>query len=125
MSTFSRAARVADEVRVALSTAIVREASDPALSLANITAVDLSNDLRHARVYWTALTVDSEARTIRDVERAFGRASGFLRRYLAENVALRHVPELVFQHDVSGDRGRRIDAILSDLEIPEDEEANG
>ena len=118
MTEYSRAARVADEVNQALARALLTEVRDQRLSGIMITTVRMSADLRNARVYWAPL--DSENFSDRDrkrTERSFGRASGFLRSYVAKNVELKYVPELTFRYDDTLETGRRIEELLHDVDI--------
>ena len=121
MKAFSRAQRVADQISASLSTAILTEVNDARLRQVALTAVKLSDDLSSGRVYWTFLdaSVERKPREQKSVERAFERAAGFLRSYVARNVSLKHVPELRFYFDEALERGRRMDALLSELDIPE------
>lgn len=85
------------------------DVTDPALTGVRINALVLSVDYRHARVHFairdatrTELTerTEDEARARRaEVERAFTRASPFLRARLAEAVETKRVPDLRFVFD--------------------------
>ena len=98
--------------------ALLSEVDDERIKLATINAVKLTPDLRYARIYWSLVKPDSSEREVTAASRSFGRATGFLRKYLARNLQLRYVPELDFQYDVSMDRGRRLDDLIDGLDIP-------
>ena len=82
--------------------ALLREdVSDPALTDARITSLVLSVDYRHARVHFAmcgAVSDDIE-RERAGVERAFERATPFLRAQLADAIELKRVPDLRFVFD--------------------------
>ena len=103
---------VGKAIQVALSEILHTETRDPGLSDVTITSVDMSRDLRTARVYVSVMS-GSEART--QVLGRLMRAMSFLRRALAQRVQLRHVPELVFAWDESMTQGARIDQLLDGL----------
>ena len=109
---FSRRERVGDYLQRELAVLIQRELRDPRLGMVSITAVDVSRDLAHARVYFTLLGCDTpeEAKPSADV---LNRAAGFLRSGLARDAAMRTVPRLRFQFDSSVGRGRDLEALIS------------
>lgn len=117
----TRAERVGEEVRAALASALLTEVNDPRLAMLSVTAVRLTDDLSFGRVYWTILAANDDPKADKAAERGLAAAGPFLRRYVAKTVRLRHTPEFVFEKDESISRGRRIEEILSVLEIPESE----
>ena len=77
--------------------------------MATITYVDVSPDLKSARVYFTLLAGQAGAEP---VLAAFKRAAAHLRRELAGRVSLRAVPELKFYFDASIERGDRLSRLI-------------
>lgn len=113
--------RVGDQIRAELSTLLLRSVRDPALPLITLTHVQLSRDLRHARVYYTAPLDASAVET----KRGLRRAAPFLRSQLGRRVRLRHVPELTFVYDDSFEREQRIAQVLEELHISAVDAADG
>ncbi len=109
----ARPQRVGDQIRAELSTLLLRSVRDPALRLITLTHVQLSLDLRHARVYYTAPIDASKVET----KRGLRRAGPFLRGQLGRRVRLRHVPELTFVYDDSFEREQRIAQVLEELHM--------
>jgi ribosome-binding factor A len=105
--------RVGDQIRAELSTLLLRSVRDPALHLITLTHVQVSRDLRHARVYYTA-PIDASAV---ETKRGLRRAAPFLRSQLGRRVRLRHVPELTFVYDDSFEREQRIAQVLEELHL--------
>ncbi len=103
---------VGKAIQVALSEILHMETRDPGLSEVTITAVEMSRDLRTARVYFSVMG-GAEAQ-IQVHERLIG-AMSFFRRTLAQRVHLRHVPELVFALDDSITQGARMEQLLNSL----------
>jgi ribosome-binding factor A len=109
---FSRSRRVGEQIRRSLAQLIHDEVKDPGVGMVTLTAVELSPDLAHARVFFTALVDDDAAQ--RASEAALQRAAGFLRRELGRLVKLRLVPDLQFVYDHSVDHGRRLSALIDE-----------
>jgi ribosome-binding factor A len=116
MITSRRQKRVADLLMEELGALIALELEDPRLQFVNVTAVEVSSDLRHARVYVTHLGTPEEEPGVLE---ALQHASGYLRRELARRVILRHVPELSFHIDDTLERARRIDQLIERLHADE------
>ena len=108
-----RSERVASGIQRVLGTALVQEIRDPLAAQANITHVNVSPDLRQARVYFALLSgeePDPGAATD-----ALTRAIPFLRRQLAEQLDLRFTPNIQFVYDEQLQGARRIQSLLKSL----------
>ena len=108
-----RPERIGDQIRAELSTLLLRSVRDPALRLITLTHVQVSRDLRHARVYYTA-PIDASAI---ETKRGLRRAAPFLRSQLGKRVRLRHIPELTFVYDDSFEREQRIAQVLEEIHL--------
>lgn len=110
-----RSERLQDQIRSDISELLQREVVDPRLAhgvMISITAVELTEDLRYARVYVSILGSDEQ---VRDAFAGIRHATGFLRRGLAQRLTLRFVPELNFQLDPSLVRGARVLELLKEI----------
>jgi ribosome-binding factor A len=110
---YSRAERVADQIRMEVADILMRKIKDPRVRSVTVTHVELTNDLRIARVFVTALGSDAETK---DVFAALSKACGFVRSELGRRLTLRYLPEVVFVKDVSGPRGDRILQLLDEIQ---------
>jgi ribosome-binding factor A len=120
-----RSVRVGERIRAELMEMILRgEVHDPGVVDVIVSAVRVSDDLSHARVYLRRLESASEAERERVVT-AMGRAGGFLRRELSKRLALRTVPALRFYWDESVDHGTRMEEILDELRRERSEGSGG
>jgi len=117
---FSRAQRVADQVQRDLSELIHRELRDPRVGLVTITAVDVSRDLSHAKVYVSSL--GDEAGSEQWIE-ALQHAAGFLRTQLRQTLKIRNVPRLQFVYDRSLARGVRLSHLIDEAVASSEQEA--
>ena len=116
MSQGSRPDRVADQIRGELGQLLARDVHDPGIGFVTITRVQVTPDLQHARVFYTALGDD---RTRRNSDRALHRAIPFLRRQIGSRLRLRRVPELEFIYDESIAGQDRIEQLLHELHAGE------
>lgn len=121
-ATYKRATRVADQIRMEVAEIIMRKTKDPRVSSVTVTDVELSNDLRFARVYVTTLR-DGQAEV--DAFEGLAKAAGFIRAELGRRLHLRYTPELIFQKDMSGPQGDRILTLLGQVEAEAQRRAKG
>jgi ribosome-binding factor A len=105
MRTYRRQDQLAEVIARELSDLMRSRMKDPRLGFASITGVELSPDLRHAKVF---VSVMGDAEEQRASMRALASANGFLRHELAQRLTVRHVPELEFKLDSSIERGAHV-----------------
>jgi ribosome-binding factor A len=111
-----RQIQVADEIQRIISHLLERELKDPRFGFATITKVEVTSDLRYARVYVSVFGTPEEQK---DTMRAFESSKGFIRRELAARMNIRFVPELQFKLDPSIEYGDRISRLLQELKQEE------
>ncbi|MCB4358102.1 30S ribosome-binding factor RbfA [Quatrionicoccus australiensis] len=118
---FQRSDRVAEQVRRDLADLIRTELKDPRVGMVSLTAVELTPDYAHAKVFFATLNDEH----LDEVMQGLKRASGFLRRELGRRIHIHTLPELHFVYDNSIQHGASMSALieranaLSDL-TPED-----
>ncbi len=111
-----RVGRIEEQLRMELSE-IIDEIEDPRVGLATVTAVKLSADLCHARVFVSVLG-DEETR--KKTMQGLNSAAHFARRSLSQRLKhMRRIPELTFAYDSSIETGNRIEELLDRIK-PED-----
>ena len=111
--TFNRNQRLEGEIRSVLSELLRFEVNDPRLEDVTVSAIQLSRDRTHARVYYSVLGDDERERQAGD---GFAAAAPFLRRELGQRMRLRTVPSLEFARDTSYEYGDRIERLLDSLQ---------
>jgi ribosome-binding factor A len=119
MSSFKRADRVADLLKMEVADLLLKQVRDPRIGSVTITGVKVSDDLRMARIFFVEMGKDTCSE---EVQAGLRKATGFLRRELSRRLQLRHVPEILFTYDPSFAYGSRIDTLL--MEIHREEETN-
>jgi len=108
----SRVDRVTEAVRREVSTIIHDELKDPRLGFVTITRVEMSKDLRNAKVFFSVLGKEEDhAKT----QEAIDSALGFIRRLVAERINLRFAPEIIFREDRSSEYSVRIQELLDEV----------
>lgn len=117
MANKQRQRRVEDQIQKELSEMIRLELKDPGVGMVTITAVDVSPDLAHAKVFFTQLG-DDPAR--KQAEAGLKRASAFLRQMLGKRIRLHNTPELHFVYDDSIDRGIHLSNLIDQALKPID-----
>ena len=111
-TTYKRADRVADQIRMEVADILMRKIKDPRVHNVTVTDVELTADLRIAHIFVTTMeTGEAE----RDVFTGLSKASGFVRSELGRRLSLRYLPDVIFKKDVSGPRGDRIMQLLDGL----------
>ncbi|RME34593.1 MAG: 30S ribosome-binding factor RbfA [Gammaproteobacteria bacterium] len=116
-TTTSRPRRLGHLLRRELAPLLDELAQEQGLGLITITVIDVSPDLRNAKVLYTVLGNGDRDR----VAGALSRAGGHLRHELARILALRRMPELRFQYDESVERGARLSRLIDQLGSGEEE----
>ena len=113
-----RRGRINDEMQKELAT-ILREVKDPRVSEAwvSVTGVDVTPDLKFAKVYYSAMRGDKK-----EVYLGLKSSAGFIRRQVAQRLNLRATPEFTFVEDTSIAYGARIESILNSIEITPEED---
>ena len=112
----NRIGRISEEVRRELAS-LLREVKDPRVNgLISITNVEVTPDLRFAKVYVSVL----EADRAKDTMKGLKSAGGYLRRELGARLNLRHTPQMDFVLDDSIAYGAHMYELLSKLERQEE-----
>ena len=107
-----RPEKVEQFIKEELSEIIRREVRDPRIGFVSITDVEMSADLRHARVFVSVLgDADAKAATMEGLRSALG----YIRRELGGRLELRYTPEITFKLDESIERGARVNKLLGDV----------
>ena len=107
-----RQQRVTELLYEELSIMISNELDDPCLSLLTVTGVQVSRDLRNAKVFVSHQQEDvSRAEMLKHLRKAIP----YLRSQLAERCSLRLVPELLFYYDDTPEKVGRVQEILQQI----------
>lgn len=108
----SRHERVEEAIRKEVSTIIHDELKDPRIGFITVTRVELTKDLRSAKIFYSVLGKEEEHRKTR---LALDSALGYIRKLVAQRINLRIATELMFKEDHSTEYSVRIEEVLSQL----------
>ncbi len=101
-----RQKQINQAIRRELSDLLARQVSDPRISgIISITEVDISPDLKQAKVYISVMGSEDEKEGVFD---GIASASDYLRRELGHRIRMRYVPALIFKKDDSLEKAEHI-----------------
>ena len=108
-----RVERIAQEIKREISNILSQELRDPRLGFVTITYVEVSADLKNAKVHYSVLgdKKKEESTTI-----ALKKATGFVRKLIGERLNLRFNPEIIFKFDKSIAYSIKIEEVLKEIE---------
>ena len=108
----SRQQRVEEAIRKEVSLIIHDELKDPRIGFVTVIRVELTKDLRSAKIFYSVLGKDEERRK---TKLALDSALGFIRSLVAQRINLRIAPELMLCEDRSTEYSVRIEEVLNKL----------
>ena len=113
---FERTQRVSHYLHEELARLLQNTVRDPRVQDVNLTGVEVSRDLSHAKVFFTLMSdVTSDERA--EISAVLSRVSGFLRSELAKQSSMRTVPRISFRFDESVGRGRDMESLLREVRV--------
>jgi ribosome-binding factor A len=111
MLPYKRSQRVSDLIREEIADIIMYKLKDPRIGFVTVTGVDMSADLKSARVFVSAL--NSEERD--NMLAVLNTSRNFIRSILAKRIKMKFIPTLEFRLDTSIEYGFKIDKLLRDI----------
>src|SRR3989338_1361274 len=105
----SRHQKVAQAIKEEVSIIVHDELKDPRIGFITITEVELTQDKRYAKIFYSVLGSDLEYKKTKE---ALDSALGFIRRLIAQRIRLRFAPEIVFKEDRSSEYSFKIQEVL-------------
>ncbi|MGB2696843.1 MAG: 30S ribosome-binding factor RbfA [Candidatus Zixiibacteriota bacterium] len=109
---FKRKDRVGDQIKKEVSQIIQRELKDPGIGFVTITDVQLSSDLKNAKIFYSVL--GDEQKKL-DSGQALNRAVFFIQYEIGRKMRLKHTPKIKFVYDSSLEKGARIEKALEEI----------
>jgi len=107
-----RTERVASLLKEELGAIMVRDYSDPSYGFITVTDVQVTGDLRTAKIYFSVMgSPEVQKKTMAMLERE----RSHLRGMVGAKLHLRFVPELLFYHDTTMDRVHRINTLINEI----------
>jgi len=109
---YQRADRVGDLILEVIAELLRKDIRDPRVQAVALTGVKVSQDLRHARVYFNLLGGQNDRS---EALAGLQSATGFIRSKVAKQLKLRVVPAIEFTYDNTEDEAQRIDELLKQV----------
>jgi len=122
MKSFKRSKRVADQMKRDASEVIAAMLHDRVDLLVTVSGVEVSDDLRYAKIYYTVLGDDDKRE---QAEEIFTRSSKYIQTELAHRMRLRRMPEVTLHYDQSLVEGMRMVDLIDNIMKKTDEENGG
>ncbi len=115
---FKRSDRVSDQMKQEIADILLRRIKDPRIGFVTVTDVEVSHDLRNAKVF---VSIYGDEKNKKDTLKGLESAVSFIRSELAGRMRLRLVPELLFRFDPTLERGAHIMELLHSIEEEKDQ----
>lgn len=109
---FKRPKRVAHLIQKEINAILQKQIKNPQLGFVTITEVKVTDDLQHAKVYFTVYGSEQERIT---TEKLLKKMTPFVRYHIGQRIRLRYTPEIVFQYDETIKRAARIDELINKI----------
>jgi ribosome-binding factor A len=119
MQPSRRPQRVALEIQHEVSLILSRNMKDRRIGFVTVTGVEISPDLRHAKIFVSSMGNEAEKKANLET---LNHASGWIRHELGQRIRMKFLPEVVFYNDTSQEYGNRIDQLLAETKKLQSEE---
>jgi ribosome-binding factor A len=116
MLVVKRSERVADLIKMEIADILIKKLKDPRVGFVTVTGVDVTDDLRYAKVY---VSVMEDEGTRKKTLAGLNSASSFIRSELGRRIVMRRIPELVFKLDNSLEQAAHIFEVLDKIKKDE------
>ena len=107
-----RPERVRGLLQETVAEILLREVKDPRIEGYTLTGVDITPDLKLAKIYFSTLQPENA----RPLWRDYKSAAGYIKRQIAIVCNLRHTPELRFLYDTTLEKANRLESLLRQVE---------
>jgi ribosome-binding factor A len=112
MAEGKRSEKVADLIQREISQMLRRKIKDPRIGFVTITRVEVSEDCRSAKVYFSVVgTLKERERSMKGLDSA----KGYVRRELGRRIRMRYTPEIMFRFDPSIEYAIHIGEVIQQL----------
>lgn len=113
-----REQRVGELLKEEISQIILREMKDPRIGFVSVTDVEVSGDLRHAKVF---ISVYGSEKEKKETMEGLNQAKGFIRKLVGDRIKTYHTPEIIFRYDDSIEHGVHISNLIKEVRKEEKE----
>jgi ribosome-binding factor A len=107
-----RAVRVGDQILRGIADLLTKKVKDPRVKGITITGIKLSNDLRHARIFFSIL---GDKDQVIEAQSGLESAKGYIKREIGSRCKLKYVPNMIFEFDPTLEKGERMERLFNKL----------
>ncbi len=112
MLPYKRSQRVGDLLREEIAEIVIHRLKDPRIGFVTITGVDVTDDLKIAKIY-VSIFKDEDKKTTLEI---LNSAKSFIRSELSKRLRMKSIPSIDFRLDTSIEYGNKIDKLLKKIE---------
>jgi len=112
MLSGKRAERVGDQILKGIAELLMLKVRDPRTKGVTLTGIDLSNDLKYARIYFSLIGKGDD---VKNASKGLESATGYIKREVGKRIKLKYIPEIHFEHDKTLEAGNRIEKIFEKI----------
>jgi ribosome-binding factor A len=112
MQPSRRPQRIALQIQHEVSLMIFRDMKDRRVGFVTVTGVQISPDLRHAKIFISLMGSEEEKK---ESLATLNHAAGWIRHELGQRIRMKFAPDIVFLLDTSQDYGERIDKLIDEI----------
>ena len=114
MHATHRSKRMAGLIRAEVAAMLLYDLRDPCIGFTTVTDVQLSRDLRHAKIFFSVLGSQQQRK---DTLKGLSSAVGFVRHEISHRLKLRTTPEFRFVLDRSAETSARIEELIEKTKL--------
>ena len=108
--------RVGDLLLREIADLLIRKVRDPRVQSVTLSGIEMSQDLKHAKIYYSVLGEEQE---VQNAQQGLDSAKGFIKREAGHRLNLKYVPEIQFRHDPSLDNGDYMERLFRKMKTEE------
>ena len=112
-----RVRKIQEFIKQEVSNMLLHDLKDPRIGFVTVTGVEVTGDLREARIFVSLFGNDEEKAASLE---ALNKGKGFVRRELGQRLKIYYTPEISFAEDTSLDYGMHIDGLLKKIHKEEE-----
>ena len=109
MFAVKRAIRLGDQLLKEIAVLLMTKVRDPRVEGVTLTGIHLSNDLRHARIYYSVM---GEKDHVIRAQAGLDSAKGFIKREIGLMMNLKYMPDILFKHDPTLEKGNDMEKLF-------------
>ena len=111
-----RTTRVGDQILKGIANLLMQKVKDPRVKGVTLTGIYLSNDLKHAKIFYSLIGSEDD---VRKAQTGLDSAKGYIKREIGFQIKLRYIPDIIFEHDPTLEAGNRMERLFRKIRLEE------